>query len=70
MALCSTTFIKLGRSQAKALGVPALPILEVPHPFGLKTKEEIKEIATDCLQQIEHYLQFGTTHASPPIAKN
>ncbi|SMC32963.1 hypothetical protein SAMN06296008_102153 [Polynucleobacter kasalickyi] len=70
MALCSSTFIKLGRSQAKALGVPALPILEVPHPFGLKTKEEIKEIAQDCLQQIEHYLQFGTTHAIPPVPKN
>jgi len=70
MALCSSTFIKLGRSQAKALGVPALPILEVPHPFGLKTREEIKEIAKDCLQQIEHYLQFGTTHAIPPIPNN
>lgn len=70
MVLCSSAFIKLGQSQAKALGVPTLPILEVPHPFGLKTKDEIKEIAKNCMQQIEHYLQFGTTYASPPIAKN
>jgi hypothetical protein len=43
MAICSSTFINLGRSKAKALGVPALPILEIPHPFGTKSPEEIRE---------------------------
>jgi hypothetical protein len=70
MALCSTTFVKLGRSQATALGIPSLPILEVPHPFGSRTKEEIKVIAKDCLQQIQNYLQFGTIYAGTPIPKN
>ena len=27
-------FMKLGRAQARAFGVPDLPLVEVPHPIG------------------------------------
>jgi hypothetical protein len=33
-AVCSMPFEKLGRTQAKVLGVPDLPLLMIPHPLG------------------------------------
>ena len=33
-AVCSMPFEKLGRTQAKVLGVPELPLLMIPHPLG------------------------------------
>ena len=32
--ICSTPFEKLGRTQAKVLGVPDLPIVMIEHPLG------------------------------------
>jgi len=42
----------LGRAQAKAFGVPEMPILEIPHPFGTRTREEIRAIAESCAEQL------------------
>ena len=45
MVVCSTAFVTLGRSQLKALGCPDLPIAVMPHPFGVRTRAEVRALA-------------------------
>lgn len=52
MTVCSTAFLTLGRAQARALGDANLPIAVIPHPFGLRTREEVREIASRCVDEI------------------
>ena len=52
MTICSTAFVTLGRAQARALGDAALPIAVVPHPFGLRKRDEVREMAEQCVQDI------------------
>ena len=52
MTICSTAFITLGRAQARALGHAELPIAVVPHPFGLRSREEIRHIAESCVEDV------------------
>ena len=59
MAICSTAFLTLGRAQAKALGNAALPIAVIAHPFGLRKREEVREMAEKCVVDIETLLKKG-----------
>ena len=52
MTICSTAFVTLGRAQASALGCPDLPIAVIAHPFGLRTREEVRSIAEQCVDDI------------------
>jgi hypothetical protein len=52
VTICSTAFLTLGRAQARALGDAELPIAVVPHPFGLRSREEIREIAAKCTDDL------------------
>ena len=52
MAICSTAFLSLGRSQARALGNPDLPIAVIQHPFGLRSREEVRQLAEKCVEDI------------------
>jgi hypothetical protein len=52
MVVCSTSFITLGRAQLEALGGSDTPIAVVPHPFGLRTRQEVREIAQRCADDI------------------
>lgn len=52
MTVCSTAFTTLGRAQASALGNPALPIAVVPHPFGLRKRDEVRRMAEQCVKDI------------------
>jgi len=52
MVVCSTAFIPLGRAQLNALGRPDTPIAVVPHPFGLRTRDDIRQIAGECAGEI------------------
>ena len=56
MTVCSTSFIGLGRAQQKALGSPDLPIALVPHPFGTRSRDELKTIAAKCADDIARLL--------------
>jgi hypothetical protein len=56
VAICSTAFVTLGRAQARALGDADLPIAVVPHPFGLRSREEIREIAAQCTDDLVRLL--------------
>ena len=52
LTVCSTAFVTLGRAQARALGDPDLPIAVMPHPFGIRTREEVRAIADKCVDDI------------------
>ena len=46
----------LGRAQARALGYPDLPIAVIPHPFGIRTREEVRALAAHCVDDIARLL--------------
>ena len=52
LTIVSTAFTGLGRAQAKALGFPDLPLAVIPHPFGVRTREEVRGIAEQCVQDV------------------
>jgi len=52
LTICSGAFVTLGRAQALALGYAGLPIALVPHPFGVRKREEIRAIAEKCVDDI------------------
>jgi len=52
LTICSTAFLTLGRAQARALGNPELPIAVIAHPFGLRTRDEVREIANKCVDDV------------------
>jgi hypothetical protein len=52
LTICSTAFITLGRAQASALGFSKLPIAVIQHPFGLRTRDEVREMAANCVDEV------------------
>ncbi len=54
--MCSTAFQGLGRAQAKALGYADLPIAVIPHPFGIRTRDEVRTLAAECVGNIAQLL--------------
>jgi hypothetical protein len=40
--VCSGPFLKLGRTQARVFGVPDLPLVEIQHPLGGISMEEVR----------------------------
>jgi len=59
VTVCSTAFLTLGRAQAKALGNAALPIAVIPHPFGLRKRDEVRAMAEQCVLDIAQLLGGG-----------
>jgi hypothetical protein len=58
--VCSTAFASLGRTQAQALGHPELPLAIIPHPFGIRTRDEVRAIAVKCVDDIARLLLENT----------
>jgi len=52
VVICSTAFTTLGRAQLKAFGCIDTPIAVIPHPFGLRTRSEVRSIAEHCADEI------------------
>ena len=52
LTICSTAFVTLGKAQSKTLGMPDLPILVIPHPFGVRSRDEIRSLAADSVEAI------------------
>jgi hypothetical protein len=52
ITICSAAFKTLGHAQASALGKRDLPIAVMPHPFGLRKREEVRAIAEQCVLDI------------------
>jgi len=59
LTICSTAFVTLGRAQARALGDTNLPIAVIPHPFGLRTRDEVRDIASKCVDEIVELVTGG-----------
>ena len=60
LTICSTAFVTLGRAQARALGDADLPIAVIPHPFGLRTRDEVRDIAAQCVGDVVQIVTGGT----------
>jgi hypothetical protein len=54
----------LGRAQARALGYPDLAIAVIPHPFGIRTRAEIRSIAEACVGDVARLLCEGPSSSS------
>jgi predicted dienelactone hydrolase len=52
ITVCSAAFTTLGRAQARALGHAELPIAVIPHPFGTRGRDEVRQIAEQCAADI------------------
>jgi hypothetical protein len=52
VTICSSAFVSMGEAQAAKLGAPELPIAVVPHPFGLRTRDEVRAMAQACVGEI------------------
>jgi hypothetical protein len=64
VTVCSTSFTGLGQAQARALGFPDLPIAVVEHPFGLRSRDEIRAMAGQCVSDIARLVREpGAGHA-------
>ena len=50
--IVSEPFLKLGKTQARVLGVPDLPLLQIPHPLGGLGMEKVRERAAVALPQL------------------
>lgn len=55
--VCSDSFMKLGKAQAKVFGVPDLPLLQIPHPLGGLAIEQVRERAGIALPQLAELLK-------------
>jgi hypothetical protein len=69
MTVCSESFHGLGRAQQKALGMDDLPIARIPHPFGTRSREELREIAGRCVDDIARLACEKVTKASSSVAQ-
>ena len=52
VAICSSAFLTLGRAQARALGHAELPIAVIAHPFGARTRAEVRTLAAACVDEV------------------
>jgi hypothetical protein len=55
--VCSTAFETLGRTQARVLGVPDLPLIMIPHPLGGVSIDEVNARAQVAISQIVSLIQ-------------
>ena len=60
LTICSTAFIALGRAQASALGYAKLPIAVIQHPFGIRTRDEVRAMAEQCVTEVARLLSDET----------
>ncbi|HET9662775.1 MAG TPA: hypothetical protein VFP00_01005 [Burkholderiales bacterium] len=60
VAVCSTAFATLARAQAAALDRPALPVALIPHPFGNRTRHQVRLIAEQCVHDIASLVSEGS----------
>jgi hypothetical protein len=52
VTICSSAFTAMGRAQAAKLGFARLPIATIAHPFGLRSRAEVRQMAEGCVDDI------------------
>ena len=55
--ICSTPFEKLGRAQARVLGVPDLPLVMIQHPLGGLGMDDVRARAAQATRAVIALLQ-------------
>jgi hypothetical protein len=68
ITVCSTAFTLLGGKQLQALGCEGHPMAVIPHPFGLRSREQVRGIAEKCVDDIARIAI--DPHAGAPAAKS
>ena len=53
VTICSSEFAALGRAEAEALGMPALPLAVIQHPLGGLAAEAVRQRAASVLNTVE-----------------
>ena len=53
VTICSSEFVALGRAEAEALGMPALPLAIIKHPLGGLAADEVQQRAASVLNTVE-----------------
>ena len=53
--ICSTPFEKLGRAQARVLGVPDLPLVMIQHPLGGLAMDDVRARAGQATRRCSTY---------------
>jgi hypothetical protein len=61
LTVCSSAFVTLGRAQASALGQPNLPIAVIAHPFGLRSRDEVRQLAEKCVDDVAKLVSKGNS---------
>jgi hypothetical protein len=51
-AICTDPFLEEARAQARALGMPDLPVARITHPLSTLTAEEIAQRAAEAVPQL------------------
>ena len=55
--ICSTPFEKLGRAQARVLGVPDLPLVMIEHPLGGLAMDDVRARAAQAAPAVVELLR-------------
>ncbi len=55
--ICSDAFIRLGRTQARVIGVPDLALAEIQHPLGGLSIEQVQGRALAAIPQIADFIK-------------
>ncbi len=63
--VCSDSFMKLGKAQARVFGVPDLPLLEIKHPLGGLNMDKVRERAAAALPQLYKFIKVSREKMSP-----
>ena len=50
--ICSQPFLQLGRTQARVLGIPDLPLIIIQHPLGGIAMDDVRARADAALPQL------------------
>ena len=50
--ICSDSFVKLGKTQARVFGVADLPLVIIPHPLGGLSIEQVEGRALVAIPQV------------------
>jgi len=61
--VCSDSFMKLGKAQAKVFGVPDLPLLEIKHPLGGLNMDQVRERAAVAMPQLLKFINTSREKA-------
>ena len=52
MTVITSAFTRLAKARGEYLGMPAHPVVVIPHPMANKKEDDVVKIAQDALEEI------------------